>query len=130
MTVPARPREYDKLPGHWRQPTRLVRSLIGAIEAKDSYTHGHSERVAMVAVELGRELRLTGSELDDIYLAGLLHDIGKIEIPDTLLSKSGPLTSEESVQVRQHVLIGCRMLGDFRAVSHVLPLIRCSPRAI
>jgi putative nucleotidyltransferase with HDIG domain len=124
MAVLASPREDDKRLGHRRQPTRLVRSLIGAIEAKDSYTHGHSERVARVAVELGRELRLTNPELEDIYLAGLLHDIGKIEIPDTLLSKRGPLTSEESVQIRQHVLIGCRILGDVHAVSHLLPVIR------
>ncbi len=120
----ARPREDDQPPGYRRQSTRLVRSLIGAIEAKDSYTLGHSERVAMVAVELGHELRLTNPELDDIYLAGLLHDIGKIEIPGALLSKRGPLTSEESVKVRQHVLIGCRILGDVHAVSHLLPVIR------
>src|SRR4051794_39972881 len=66
MAAHASPRGDDKRPGHRPQPTHLVRSLIGAIEAKDTYTHGHSERVAMVAVELGRELRITNSELDDI----------------------------------------------------------------
>jgi HD-GYP domain-containing protein (c-di-GMP phosphodiesterase class II) len=101
----------------------LIRSLTAAIDAKDSYTCGHSERVARVAVELGRELELSELELGDVYLAGLLHDIGKIGIPDSVLCKCGPLTAEESMQVRQHVLIGCRILEEFREISHLLPLV-------
>jgi hypothetical protein len=65
----------------------LTRSLTAAIDAKDSYTYGHSERVARIAVELGRELGLQEDELSDIYLAGLLHDIGKIGIRDDVLGK-------------------------------------------
>src|SRR5262249_33783501 len=73
----------------------LTRSLTAALDAKDSYTCGHSERVARIAVELGRELGLTGDELSDIYLAGLLHDVGKIGIRDAVLGKTEPLTAEE-----------------------------------
>src|SRR5262249_30437746 len=65
----------------------LTRSLTAALDAKDSYTYGHSERVARIAVELGRELGMQGEELSDIYLAGLLHDVGKIGIKDAVLSK-------------------------------------------
>ena len=101
----------------------LIRSLTAAIDAKDSYTCGHSERVARVAVELGREMGLPELELGDIYLGGLLHDVGKIGIPDSILCKSGPLDSEEFMQIRQHVLIGCRILGDFREISHLLPMV-------
>jgi HD domain len=101
----------------------LVRSLTAAIDAKDSYTCGHSERVARVAVELGRELGLSESELGDVYLAGLLHDIGKIGVPDSLLGKRGPLTPDEFLQVSQHVLIGCRILEGFGGVSHLLPSV-------
>jgi HD-GYP domain-containing protein (c-di-GMP phosphodiesterase class II) len=101
----------------------LIRSLTAAIDAKDSYTCGHSERVARVAVELGRELELSELELGDVYLGGLLHDIGKIGVPDSVLCKCGPLTAEEFLQIRQHVLIGCRILADFREIAHLLPLV-------
>ena len=74
----------------------LTRSLTAAIDAKDAYTYGHSERVARAAVELGRELGLPEDELSDIYLAGLLHDIGKIGIRDDVLTKRGPLTPTSS----------------------------------
>ena len=80
----------------------LTRSLTAAIDAKDAYTYGHSERVARAAVELGRELGLQEDELSDIYLAGLLHDIGKIGIRDDVLTKRGPLTDEEFKHIQQH----------------------------
>src|SRR5262249_35515961 len=73
----------------------LTRALTAAIDAKDSYTFGHSERVARIAVELGRELGLQEEELSDIYLAGLLHDIGKIGVRDAVLTKRDRLTPEE-----------------------------------
>ena len=77
----------------------LTRSLTAAIDAKDSYTFGHSERVARIAVELGRELGLREDELSDIYLAGLLHDIGKIGIRDEVLGKR---TAAQRRGVRAH----------------------------
>jgi HD-GYP domain-containing protein (c-di-GMP phosphodiesterase class II) len=99
----------------------LVRSLTAAIDAKDPCTCGHSERVARVAVELGRELGLEREGLHDIYLAGLMHDIGKIGIHDAVLSKAGRLTEAELGHVRQHVTIGYQILSDVKAVSHLLP---------
>ena len=102
----------------------LARSLTAAIDAKDSYTYGHSERVARIAVELGRELGLQEEELSDVFLAGLLHDIGKIGIRDAVLAKKGPLTPEEFEHVKQHTTIGYSILQNLRPILHLLPGVR------
>jgi HD-GYP domain-containing protein (c-di-GMP phosphodiesterase class II) len=99
----------------------LTRSLTAAIDAKDSYTFGHSERVARVSVEIGRELGMQEEELSDIYLAGLLHDIGKIGIRDAVLTKRDRLTPEEFEHVKQHVTIGYKILADLRPIRSLLP---------
>jgi HD-GYP domain-containing protein (c-di-GMP phosphodiesterase class II) len=99
----------------------LTRSLTTAIDAKDAYTYGHSERVARTAVELGRELGLGPDELGDIYLAGLLHDVGKIGVRDTVLRKPAALTPEEQEHIQQHVLIGYSILADLRQIRSLLP---------
>lgn len=99
----------------------LTRSLTAAIDAKDSYTYGHSERVARAAVELARELGLQEDEQSDIYLAGLLHDLGKIGIRDDVLTKRGPLTDEEFQHIKQHPVIGHRILAGLHAIAHLLP---------
>jgi HD-GYP domain-containing protein (c-di-GMP phosphodiesterase class II) len=99
----------------------LTRSLTAALDAKDSYTFGHSERVARVAVELGRELELPADELSDIYLAGLLHDVGKIGIRDSVLTKPGPLTRDEYEHIKQHVTIGYNILSELHAIRNLLP---------
>jgi HD-GYP domain-containing protein (c-di-GMP phosphodiesterase class II) len=99
----------------------LTRSLTAALDAKDSYTFGHSERVARVAVELGRELDMSADDLSDIYLAGLLHDVGKIGIRDSVLTKPGPLTREELDHIKQHVTIGYNILADLHPIRNLLP---------
>jgi HD-GYP domain-containing protein (c-di-GMP phosphodiesterase class II) len=99
----------------------LTRSLISALDAKDAYTYGHSERVARIAVELGRELDLEEDEIGDIYLAGLLHDIGKIGVNDAILGKSDPLTPEEFEHIKRHVTIGYSILVDLRQIRKLLP---------
>jgi putative nucleotidyltransferase with HDIG domain len=102
----------------------LTRSLTAAIDAKDSYTFGHSERVARIAVELGRELGLQEDELSDIYLAGLLHDIGKIGIRSEVLLKPSKLTLEEFEEIKQHTIIGADMLSRIPFFETVVPLVR------
>lgn len=99
----------------------LTRSLASAVDAKDPYTYGHSERVARIAIELGRELGLVGDDLSDLYLAGLLHDVGKIGIRDEVLCKHGPLTPDETEHMKQHPVIGHSILKDLRQVSNLLP---------
>jgi HD-GYP domain-containing protein (c-di-GMP phosphodiesterase class II) len=99
----------------------LARSFTAAIDAKDAYTAGHSERVARLAIEIGRELRLPNEQLSDTYLAGLLHDIGKIGIREAVLCKPGRLTPEEFDHKKQHVTIGCHILQDLQALGQLLP---------
>jgi HD-GYP domain-containing protein (c-di-GMP phosphodiesterase class II) len=77
--------------------------------------------VARVAVELGRELGLRESEQNDMYLAGLLHDIGKIGIRDDVLTKRGVLTALEFKHIQQHPVIGHRILAGLQAIAHLLP---------
>ncbi len=99
----------------------LTRSLTAALDTKDPSSYGHSERVARIAVELCRELGLEGDDLSDIYLAGLLHDVGKIGIRDSILGKREALTREEFEHVKQHVTIGYGMLADLGPIRHLLP---------
>jgi hypothetical protein len=98
----------------------LTRSLTAALDARDQYTYGHSERVARISVELGRELGLSEDELGDIYLAGLLHDVGKIGVRDTVLNKAGVLTAAEFEHIKQHVTLGYTILSGLRQISNLL----------
>src|SRR5262249_8278441 len=98
----------------------LTRSLTSAIDAKDQYTYGHSERVARIALELGRTMGIEGDDLSDIYLAGLLHDVGKIGVSDSILKKSSPLTPEEFEHVKKHVTIGYTILQDLKPIKNLL----------
>jgi HD-GYP domain-containing protein (c-di-GMP phosphodiesterase class II) len=97
----------------------LVHCLVAAIDAKDPYTGGHSERVARMAVRLGEQMRLDPAVLSDLYLAGLLHDIGKIGIPDSVLHRPGELTDEERLVVQEHTLIGDRLVSVIAPLSHL-----------
>lgn len=99
----------------------VIRSLTAAIDAKDPYTLGHSERVGRIAVQLGEELGLSANERGDLYLCGLLHDVGKIGVSDAVLQKPGPLTDEEFDEIRQHVRIGVQILSDLKKLNHLLP---------
>ena len=103
--------------------TGIVRSLSSAIDAKDPYTRGHSDRVARVAVRLARQLGCDTRTVDTIYLAGLLHDVGKIGINDRVLRKPGRLTPEEFEHIKQHTIIGYEILRGIRQLRHVLPVV-------
>jgi HD-GYP domain-containing protein (c-di-GMP phosphodiesterase class II) len=102
----------------------VVRALSSAIDAKDPYTCGHSERVARVASRLGRELGLPEPDVNQLYLAGLLHDVGKIGIRDAVLLKSGMLTAEEYEHIKEHPRIGFEILSGVRQLRHLLPGVR------
>jgi HD-GYP domain-containing protein (c-di-GMP phosphodiesterase class II) len=99
----------------------LTRALTTALDAKDAFTYGHSERVARIAIELGKEMGLEGDDLGDLYLAGLLHDVGKIGIKDTVLQKREALTPEEREHIQQHVTIGYWILAELRQIRNLLP---------
>ncbi len=99
----------------------VLRSLINAMDAKDSYTCGHSDRVALVARRLGEELGLTREECNSLYISGLVHDIGKIGVPDAVLLKPGKLTDEEFAQIQRHPEQGYTILKHLNHLAQVLP---------
>lgn len=84
-------------------------SLANAVEAKDAYTEGHVRRVSNLAVSLGRAMNLPSSDIEALRIGGILHDIGKIGISDSVLNKAGPLSPEEAEVLRSHPVIGWRM---------------------
>jgi HD-GYP domain-containing protein (c-di-GMP phosphodiesterase class II) len=102
----------------------LVRCLTAALDARDPYTCGHSERVARIAVRVGEQLRLPESARSELYLGGLLHDVGKIGVSDEVLRKPGKLTDEEFELVKQHVVIGDAIVSHVRQLAHLRPLVR------
>lgn len=99
----------------------VMRTLINAIDAKDAYTWGHSDRVALMARRLGEQLQLSYLECERLYTTGLLHDIGKIGIPDRILQKAGPLTADEFDEIKKHPEIGFAILQHLHQISYVLP---------
>jgi putative nucleotidyltransferase with HDIG domain len=102
----------------------IIRALTAAIDAKDPYTSGHSERVARIAVRLAEELGMPPQKRSDLYLAGLLHDVGKIGVDDHLLKRNGPLSPDEYRIIQGHVEIGVTILKDLKKLHHILPGVR------
>ncbi len=101
-----------------------VRALSEAVDAKDPYTRGHSERVGVYASRIARELACEPPFVERIYLAGLLHDIGKIGIPDAIIGKASPLSPEEYEVMKRHPEIGARILETVDFLSDVAPCVR------
>ena len=98
-----------------------VRTLIGALEAKDPYTAGHAERVAGYAEYIGRELGMSPSRLERLRFAALMHDVGKLVVPNHLLNKRGKLTAEEFAQVRLHEDVSVEILTRIDFLAPVAP---------
>lgn len=117
-------RNIDLYAKHDELLVSFVKSLVSTLDAKDPYTRGHSERVALVARCIGEELGLPQAELDDIYLAGVLHDIGKVGVDDRILRKDDQLTEEEFAHIRQHPVIGYNILSGLKNLHRILPGVR------
>lgn len=102
---------------------QVVKSFIIAVEAKDLYTFGHSERVSRYAIELAKTLTSYRSDkkLQRLRLTGLLHDIGKINIPENILTKEGPLTTEEYELIKTHPIVGSRMVEKIAILESLKP---------
>jgi HD-GYP domain-containing protein (c-di-GMP phosphodiesterase class II) len=98
-----------------------IRALAAAIDAKDPYTQGHSQRVSDYAVLIAREMALDEEQVNDIRIASLLHDVGKIGIPDAILLKKGSLTPEEYEIIKRHSSTGVNILSQVRLLAPVLP---------
>lgn len=102
----------------------ILISLAGALEAKDFYTRGHSDRVAQVAALIGKKMGLSEKELDFMRKGSLLHDIGKIGIKESILLKPGKLTDEEMAHIHSHPARGYDICSPLRSISPCLPIIR------
>ena len=103
---------------------RTIEALALAIDAKDHVTHLHLRRVQVYAVEIGRELGLSKPELDALCAAALLHDIGKLAVPEHIISKPGKLTPEEFEKMKIHPLVGAEILEQVRFPYSVAPIVR------
>lgn len=103
-----------------------IRALAAALHSRDGYTGEHDDRVARLCAEVGRRLGLSGSRLRIARLAGILHDVGKIGIPDSILHKTSDLTSEEWRRVREHTLLGERILEPVSGLQQVARIVRSS----
>jgi diguanylate cyclase (GGDEF)-like protein/putative nucleotidyltransferase with HDIG domain len=103
---------------------RTIEALALAIEAKDQTTHDHLQRVRIYAIEVSKELGLKGSELEALHAAALLHDIGKLAVPEHIIAKPGRLTPEEFEKMKIHTVVGAEILERVRFPYPVVPIVR------
>ncbi len=134
----AKPPEHDELSRLQEEVDRLrertnwlrdarrdaVRLLAEALEAKDSITRGHSNRVRKLSIELAREIGASEAELECIELGAFLHDLGKVGVRDDVLKKPGKLTEDEYEHMQSHPEIGMKMLEASPYFSDILPIVR------
>ncbi len=102
-----------------RLASQTILALSNAVEAKDLYTKGHSQRVAKYSVELARRMGYPKEQLDEIYYVGLLHDIGKIGVSDAVINKTGRLTDEEFAEIKMHPAIGYDILKNISEIPGI-----------
>ena len=103
---------------------RTIEALALAIEAKDHTTHDHLQRVRVYAIEVAKELGLAGDEMEALQAAALLHDIGKLAVPEHIISKPGRLTPEEFEKMKIHPVVGAEILERVRFPYPVVPIVR------
>jgi len=108
------------------QHLATVGALAAALEAKDAYTGSHAQTIAEFAVAVGEELGLAGRELRAVRMGALLHDVGKIAIPDAILNKPGPLTDDEFLVMKSHTTIGADIIRGIPGMEEVVALVRSS----
>ena len=106
-----------------------LQAMVAAIDAKDPYTRGHSQRVALLSRDLAAAIGLPETFVRDAHLAGLVHDIGKIGVPESVLRKAGRLDDDEFAMIRRHPQIGHRILKDIPQVRELLPGVLCHHEA-
>ena len=107
-----------------RISTATLEALVNALEAKDPYLRGHSARVADLSATIAHEMGLPDEEVDQIRVAGRLHDIGKIGTREAVMNKQGTLTTEEYEHVKQHVIIGSQILAPLHHLGAIINFVR------
>ncbi len=103
---------------------QTIRALAEAIDAKDTYTRGHSERVAVYGSRIGRQMGLRTELIERIYFAGLLHDVGKIGVPDAIITKPDRLDADEYEEIKKHPEIGAKILEPVEFLHSIVPCVR------
>lgn len=111
---------YEKLEQAYLESIQTLRYTV---EAKDTYTRGHSDRVSEYSVLIGKYLGLPEADLDTLKIGGLFHDIGKIGVPDSILQKNGKLDDDEYSQIKQHPNIGVHILSHAKIFQNILPIV-------
>jgi putative nucleotidyltransferase with HDIG domain len=104
--------------------TQTIGALAGAVDKRDPYTSKHSHRVKQIAVDIGREMSVTEPELEALEWGGLLHDVGKIGVPDSVLLKQERLTREERMIMNAHPVLGAEIIAPVTKLAPELPIIR------
>ena len=111
---------YEKLEKAYLESIQTLRYTV---EAKDTYTRGHSDRVSEYSVLIGKYMGLSDDDLRVLQLGGLFHDIGKIGVPDVILQKDSKLTDDEYSQIKQHPNIGVHILSNASIFNEILPIV-------
>ena len=101
-----------------------IKSIAAALDERDTYTHGHSQRVAELCIGIGKELRLSDGEMEFLELSATIHDIGKIGIDESVLNKPGKLTDDEFSIVKSHVVKGSKILEPMSRLHALMPGVR------
>lgn len=112
---------YDKLEKAYLETIEVLRFTV---EAKDTYTRGHSDRVSEFSVLLGKKLNLSDEEINTLKIGGLFHDIGKIGVPDSILLKESKLTDDEYSEIKNHPSIGAHILSNATIFQDVIPIVK------
>jgi putative two-component system response regulator len=103
---------------------KVLFTLARLIEGRDRYTHGHVERVSAYSVELGKRMGLSNGDIVALQKGGIIHDVGKIVVPDAILNKPGPLSNQDWEIVRRHPIVGHDLLAPLHTFESVLPIVR------
>jgi len=101
-----------------------VTALAFAIDAKDHYTQGHSQNVARFCTMVARHLNLSEKEVEEVRLAAVLHDVGKIGIPERILNKPAGLDPDEFEIMKEHAMLGAKILEPLRSIQHIQRIVR------
>ena len=112
---------YEKLEKAYLESIQTVRYTV---EARDTYTRGHSDRVSEYSVLIGEKLGLSEEDIKRLRIGGLFHDVGKIGVPDNILQKSGKLTDEEYSEIKNHPTIGTHILSTATIFQDILPIVK------
>jgi hypothetical protein len=104
--------------------TQTIGALAEAVDKRDPFTSKHSQRVRSISVDIGRQMHVSAAELEALEWGGLLHDVGKIGVPDSVLLKQGKLTREERITMNAHPVLGAEIIGQVDRLAAELPVIR------